>query len=111
MVPWPVGCLYFAFQRNANRPETLPTLGLQGKRRPPKPHSHEVMVVRVPRWTAHVLGFDGFPTRMRCVGVVCLCVWVGGLVSERVGERVVGGWVWWWVGEWGCELPGTGLLV
>ena len=50
-----------------------------GGRRPPKPESKHVRIVRVPKWTAFVKEFEGFPTRIRYVsawvllGVGCDC--------------------------------------
>lgn len=44
----------------------LPASTAQGDKRPPRPHSESVRVVRVPRWLAFVSQFDGFPSKFRC---------------------------------------------
>ncbi|GAB4823281.1 hypothetical protein N2152v2_010327 [Parachlorella kessleri] len=44
----------------------LPNKYQGGGRRPPKPESKHVRIVRVPKWTAFVKEFEGFPTRIRC---------------------------------------------
>lgn len=39
----------------------------QGDKRPPRPDSEAVRIVRVPRWIGFVSQFDGFPTKFRMI--------------------------------------------